>query len=167
MSRAVKTAKGTHRRKAALGRRGVVPMEQAKLSLRFLDTIPSTFDALEEVVGRLMALAREMKCDSGDMEHVELALREALANAIVHGNKQDPEKNVIVRCFCQKDRGMLLVVEDEGPGFNPNQVPDPTQAECLLETHGRGLFLMKRLMDHVRISRSGRRVTLLKRLARQ
>jgi len=142
-------------------------MEQAKLSLRFLDTIPSTFEALEDVVERLMALAREMKCDSGDMEHVELALREALANAIVHGNKQDPDKNVVVRCFCQKDRGMLLVVEDEGPGFNPNQIPDPTQAECLLETHGRGLFLMKRLMDHVRISRSGRRVTLLKRLARQ
>ncbi len=142
-------------------------MEQAKLSLRFLDTIPSTFDALEEVVERLMSLAREMKCSSGEMDHVELALREALANAIVHGNKQDPEKNVVVRCFCQNNRGMLLVVEDEGPGFNPNQVPDPTQAECLLETHGRGLFLMKRLMDHVRISRSGRRVTLLKRLVRQ
>ena len=166
MSRAVKTVKGPHPRKAARAHTPRFPMDQAKLSLRFLDTIPSTFDALEEVVGRLMSLAREMKCSSGEMDHVELALREALANAIVHGNKQDPEKNVVVRCFCQKDRGMLLVVEDEGPGFDPNQIPDPTQAECLLETHGRGLFLMKRLMDHVRISRSGRRVTLLKRLAR-
>ena len=166
MSRAVTTVKGPRRRKATLARPSAAPMEQAKLSLRFLDTIPSTFDALEEVVARLMTLAREMKCESGEMEHVELALREALANAIVHGNKQDPEKNVVVRCFCQKDRGMLLVVDDEGPGFNPKKVPDPTQAECLLETHGRGLFLMKRLMDHVRISRSGRRVTLLKRLAR-
>jgi serine/threonine-protein kinase RsbW len=62
---------------------------------------------------------------------------------------------------------MLLIVEDEGMGFNPSQVPNPTHAECLLQTHGRGLFLMKRLMDHVRISRRGRRgtrVTLLKRL---
>ena len=165
MSRAVKTVKRAHRRRAVPTRTAEFPMQKAKLSLRFLDTIPSTFDALEDVVARLMTLARELKCDSGHMEHVELALREALANAIIHGNKQDPDKNVVVRCFCQHDRGMLLVIEDEGPGFNPGKVPDPTKAECLLETHGRGLFLMKRLMDHVRISRSGRRVTLLKRLA--
>jgi serine/threonine-protein kinase RsbW len=61
---------------------------------------------------------------------------------------------------------MLVAVEDEGAGFDPRKVPDPTQAECVLETHGRGLFLMRQLMDRVRISRSGRRVTLVKRLRR-
>jgi serine/threonine-protein kinase RsbW len=139
-------------------------MERGKLTLRFLDTIPSTFEALNGVVERLMALAREMKCDHEHLQRVELALREALVNAVVHGNRQDPKKRVIVSCFCQPDRGMLVAVEDEGAGFDPRKVPDPTHAQCVLETHGRGLFLMRHLMDRVRISRSGRRVTLVKRL---
>jgi len=146
---------------------GKIHVEKDKLALRFYDVIPSTLQALDEVIETLMILAREMKCDSRRLEEVELALREALANAVIHGNRQDPDKNIVVRCFCQPDRGMLLIVEDEGMGFNPSQVPNPTHAECLLQTHGRGLFLMKRLMDHVRISRRGRRgtrVTLLKRL---
>jgi serine/threonine-protein kinase RsbW len=139
-------------------------MEQDKLTLRFVDTIPSTFAALEKVVGELMELARDVKCDGEHLEHVELALREALANAITHGNRQDPQKKVRVRCFCQPDKGMLVTVEDEGSGFDPQNIPDPTHAECLLATHGRGLFLMRRLVDHVRISRAGRRVTLVKHL---
>lgn len=139
-------------------------MDKDKLTLRFVDTIPSTFDALEKLVDELMELARDVKCNDEHLEHVELALREALANAIVHGNRQDPRKRVTVRCFCQPDRGMLVAVEDEGPGFDPRSVPDPRDAECLLETHGRGLFLMRHLVDRVRISRSGRRVTLVKRL---
>jgi serine/threonine-protein kinase RsbW len=139
-------------------------MAKDQLTLRFADTVPSTFDALEKVVDELMELARDVKCDDEHLERIELALREALANAIFHGNRQDPEKKVSVRCFCQPDRGLLVSVEDEGSGFDPKQVPDPTQAECLLEAHGRGLFLMRRLVDRVRISRSGRRVTLVKRL---
>jgi serine/threonine-protein kinase RsbW len=139
-------------------------MDKDKLTLRFVDTIPSTFDALEKLVDELMELARDVKCNDEHLEHVELALREALANAIVHGNRQDPRKRVTVRCFCQPDRGMLVAVEDEGPGFDPRRVPDPRDAECLLETHGRGLFLMRHLVDRVRISHSGRRVTLVKRL---
>lgn len=139
-------------------------MDKDKLTLRFVDTIPSTFDALEKVVDELVELARDVKCNDEHLEHVELALREALANAIVHGNRQDREKKVTVRCFCQPGRGMLVTIEDEGPGFDPAKVPDPTHAECVLETYGRGLFLMRRLVDRVRISRSGRRITLLKRL---
>lgn len=139
-------------------------MERDKLALRFYEAIPSTLAALEDVVERLVTLARDVKCDHRHLERVELALREALANAIIHGNRQDPGKKVVVRCFCQPDRGMLLVVEDEGSGFDPAKVPNPTQAECLLETHGRGLFLMRRMMDSVRISHRGRRVTMLKRL---
>ena len=140
-------------------------MEKEKLALRFYEAVPSTLAAIEDVVERLLTLARDVKCDHRHLERVELALREALANAIIHGNQQDPRKRVMVRCFCQLDRGMLLVVEDEGAGFDPSKVPNPTQAECLLETHGRGLFLMRRLMDRVRISRRGTRVTMLKRLA--
>jgi len=141
-------------------------MEKSRLSLRFVETIPATVQALERVVQNITALAREMKCGEDHLAEIELALREALANAVVHGDRQDPAKKVDVRCFCQPDRGMLLVVEDEGPGFDPKEVPDPTQAERLFETHGRGLFLIRRTMDRVRFSRSGRRVTMVKRLRR-
>ena len=139
------------------------PLEQGKLALRFLETIPSTFEAMENLVRELMTVAGEMKCGEGALPDVELALREALVNAVMHGNRQDPEKRVCVKCYCQPHRGMLLVVEDEGSGFDPNDVPDPTQAERLFETHGRGLFLIRRLVDRVRYSRSGRRVTMVKR----
>jgi serine/threonine-protein kinase RsbW len=141
-------------------------MQRGKLALRFLETIPSTFEALEDVRQKLMALAHEMKCGEEQLSDVELALHEALVNAVVHGNRQDPDKKVCVRCFCQPKRGMLLVVEDEGAGFDPNTVPDPTQAERLFESHGRGLYLIQRVVDRVRYSRSGRRLTMVKRLHR-
>ena len=141
-----------------------IHVDKNLLALRFYEVIPSTLDALDEVINTLLILAREMECSSHELEEVELALREALANAVIHGNRRDPNKKVAIRCFCQPDRGMLLVIDDEGSGFDPAKVPNPTGAECLMETHGRGLFLMKRLMDRVRISRKGTRVTLVKRL---
>jgi len=158
------TVKTRHANKSHSSQSSQKPLQKDKLALRFRESIPSTFEALEEVLGNLLTLARDVKCDTGHLEEVELALREALVNAIIHGNRSDPEKSVVVSCFCQPDRGMLLVVQDEGPGFDPKNVPDPTGAECLLRTHGRGLFLMRQSMDHVRISHSGRRITLLKRL---
>jgi serine/threonine-protein kinase RsbW len=139
-------------------------MEKGRMSLRFDETIPATLQAIEGVIQKIVALASEMKCGEGHLTEIELALREALANAVIHGNRQDPAKKIEVRCFCQPERGMLLVVEDEGAGFDPKEVPDPTQAERLFATHGRGLFMIRHAMDRVRYSRSGRRVTMVKRL---
>jgi len=150
-------------RQAKPGRSRPGSLKKESLGLRLLATIPSTFAAVESVLGRIISLAREMSCGKGLLEDVEVALREALVNAVVHGNRQDPKKQVVVRCFCQQDRGMLLVVEDEGPGFDPNKVPDPTHGERLFETHGRGLYLIRRSVDRVRFSKSGRRVTMVKR----
>jgi serine/threonine-protein kinase RsbW len=141
-----------------------VHVDRDLLALRFYEVIPSTLEALDEVIDMLLILAREMKCSTHELDEVELAMREALANAVIHGNRRDPKKKVAIRCYCQPDRGMLLVIDDEGPGYDPAKVPNPTHAECLMETHGRGLFLMRRLMDRVRVSRKGTRVTLVKRL---
>ncbi len=161
------SVKTKHAAKSHTPRSSRGSLQKDKLALRFRESIPSTFEALEEVLENLMALARDIKCQGEHLDEVELALREALVNAVIHGNRSDPDKSVIVSCFCQPHRGMLLVVQDEGPGFDPRIVPDPTGADCLLRTHGRGLFLMRQTMDHVRISHSGRRVTLLKRLPRR
>jgi serine/threonine-protein kinase RsbW len=164
MSSEDKTKKNLHPPAARSRHLGKIQVDKDMLALRFYEVIPSTFEALDEVIDTLMILARDMKCHSNSLDEIELAMREALANAIIHGNQQDPNKRVAVRAYCQPDRGILLVIDDEGSGYNPAKVPNPTGAECLLQTHGRGLFMMRRLMDKVRISRKGTRITLVKKL---
>jgi serine/threonine-protein kinase RsbW len=96
------------------------------------------------------------KCQwvSGNEEDVEIALREALANAVIHGNHEDPGKHVYVGCRGGSD-GVSIVVRDEGQGFDPDDVPDPTASENIKSAHGRGIYLMKTLMDEVRFERGG------------
>jgi serine/threonine-protein kinase RsbW len=90
-----------------------------------------------------------------------MALHEALLNAIVHGNHEDPAKQVCVRCRCGIDE-VSIVIRDEGQGFDPNEVPDPTAPENIQSTHGRGIYLMKKLMDEVRFEQGGAVVYLRK-----
>src|SRR6266852_4761513 len=83
----------------------------------------------------------------GEEEFVELALREALSNAMLHGNRLDARKLVHVRCCCECGKGVFIVVRDQGHGFDPNMVPDPLAVENLSAEHGRGIHLMKLAMD--------------------
>jgi serine/threonine-protein kinase RsbW len=95
----------------------------------------------------------------GDVFAVRLALGEALLNAIEHGNGGDPAKQVRVSYLVLQ--GVVLAeVEDEGPGFDPAQVPDPRDPENLEQPSGRGLFLMRHYMDSVTHNDLGNRVTL-------
>lgn len=84
-----------------------------------------------------------------------MALREAFANAIVHGNQLDPHKSVYVACRCTEDGAVWLTVEDEGQGFDVASTDDPTTPENRLLAHGRGIYLMKTLMDEVCFERRG------------
>ena len=94
---------------------------------------------------------------------IEIALREALANAAIHGNHEDPRKHVHVRCRCKADEDVSIVVQDEGQGFDPNAVPDPTSPETIESRHGRGIYLMKSLMDEVHFDPSGTVVYMRKK----
>lgn len=94
---------------------------------------------------------------------VEIALREALANAALHGNREDPRKHIHVRCRCQADEDVSILVEDEGQGFDPDAVPDPTSPEGIESNHGRGIYLMKSLMDEVRFDHGGAAVYMRKK----
>lgn len=143
------------------------PFDRNDLILRFWQVIPSTVKAVDRVVGRILRIARSMECAKGELDKVELALREALSNAVVHASGGDPKKEVIVCCLCTEDKGMLLVVRDAGPGFDPSQVPDPTTAENIYAAHGRGIFLMRALMDDVRYEEGGRQVVMKKAAPRQ
>ena len=101
-----------------------------------------------------MVLLRKCGCVCQGESDVEIALREALANAIIHGNHQNSRKHVHVRCRCRLDE-VSIAVRDEGRGFDVNTLADPTAPENTESVHGRGIYLMKSLMDEVRFEEGG------------
>ena len=145
--------------------KGPCQFGRKELILRFGQAIPSTIPAVTRVIGRVLRVARAMECARGHLDKVEIALREALNNAIMHGSRGDPKKKVAVCCLCAEDKGMLLVVENFGPAFDPKKIPDPTKAENVFPLHGRGIFLMRQMMDEVAYRKGGRQV-LMKKAAR-
>ena len=84
---------------------------------------------------------------------------EAVNNAILHGNKSNPEKLVEIEIASEKDE-LNIKVTDEGPGFNPATVPDPTTPENIEELNGRGIYLMSHLADKIEYSKKGNSVTM-------
>ena len=77
-----------------------------------------------------------------------MAVREAVTNAVIHGNRQDENKTVDVTLKSSSE-AVEISVHDQGPGFNPEDVPDPTAAENILKASGRGIFFMRNFMDEV------------------
>jgi serine/threonine-protein kinase RsbW len=127
-------------------------------------SLPSEVAAISPFVDRLMLLIRKCGCVPQGESDVEIALREALANAIIHGNHENPRKHVHVRCRCKRDE-VSIAVKDEGRGFDINKMPDPTAPENTGSVHGRGIYLMKTLMDEVRFEEGGVVVHMRKSVA--
>jgi serine/threonine-protein kinase RsbW len=117
-------------------------------------SLPSKVAAISPFVDKLMRLIRKCGHAPEGENDVEIALREALANAIIHGNHEDPGKHVHVRCCCEPSE-ISLAIKDEGPGFNVDRISDPTAPENTGSAHGRGIYLMKALMDEVRFEEGG------------
>jgi serine/threonine-protein kinase RsbW len=120
--------------------------------------VRSEIGLISPLVDWLASLIAESRCVFGEEEFVELALREAVCNAMVHGNRLDARKLVHVRCCCEWGKGVFIVVRDQGEGFDPNRVPDPLAFENLRAEHGRGIHLMKLAMDEVSFERGGTQV---------
>jgi len=93
---------------------------------------------------------------------VQLAVEEALVNAIKHGNKDDPAKSVRVLVQTSPDQ-LRVEITDEGPGFDPGQVPDPTDLDRLDTPHGRGLMLIHSYMTHVEYKGRGNELVMQKK----
>ncbi len=141
------------------------PLRRDKLVSQFCEVIPSTPEALSNVQEKVLAVVKDLPCAPSELEGLSIALWEALANAVLHGNRNDPSKRVVVACFCECEEGggLLLVVQDEGSGFDPKEVPDPTGAAAIDSLHGRGIFLMRHLVDEVRFEHGGSEVLLRKK----
>jgi serine/threonine-protein kinase RsbW len=116
--------------------------------------LPSEVTAISPFVDKLMLLLRNCGFAAEGVSDVEIALREALANAIIHGNHEDRRKYVHVTCRCVPDE-VSIAIKDEGKGFDVNNVPDPTAPENIGSVHGRGIYMMKALMDEVRFEEGG------------
>ena len=125
--------------------------------------MPSEIKAISPLVDGLMRLIEGSRCVSGGEAAVELSLREALSNAVVHGNGMDALKMVQVRCRCELGKGVCVTVRDQGKGFDPNTIPDPLAFERLEAEHGRGIHLMKLAMHEVSFERGGTEVCMRKR----
>jgi serine/threonine-protein kinase RsbW len=97
---------------------------------------------------------------------VELALREALSNAVVHGGRSDTTKLVQLCVACDESHGLLIVVRDPGSGFDPSTIPSPVQGQTIYSSHGRGIFLINQLMDEVRFERGGREIRMRKKCSK-
>ncbi len=135
---------------------------QGSLASRVAD-ISSFVDRLTKFLKPLVDEFR--KGDGSDVE-IEIAVREAIANAVIHGNHENPRKRVYVTCRCSTEGEVLITVRDEGQGFDSRAVPDPTAETNLLLTRGRGLFLMQALMDEVGFRENGSVVRMRKLLRR-
>jgi serine/threonine-protein kinase RsbW len=134
-----------------------------KLKLRVRVTLAADRASVDAVVQRVMEIVRQMKCASGKEYDIELSLQEALANAVVHGAKEDPSKIVECVVACDEERGMLIIVRDPGGGFDPDSIPGCTVGENLYSDHGRGIFLINQLMDKVEFRKGGTEIHMVKR----
>ena len=132
------------------------------LILRLDLTLPADVNEIDPVVQRIMAIVSSMECGSGKEFEIETALREALANAVVHGCKGDPGHKIQVAVACDESRGMLIVVRDPGSGFDPRAIPSPTTGQNVFRSHGRGIYLINELMDEVRFEKGGTEIWMRK-----
>jgi len=123
----------------------------------------SEIGLISPFVDWLMSLIDQSRCVDGKEEFVELALREAVSNAILHGNRSEARKLVHVRCCCEATNGMFIVVRDQGHGFDPNAALNPLAVENILAEHGRGIYLMKFAVDEVSFERGGSEVHIRKK----
>jgi serine/threonine-protein kinase RsbW len=133
-----------------------------ELILRLDLSVPAEVGGIDPAVERIMGVVSSMECGSGKEFEIETALREALANAIVHGCKGDPAKRIQVAVGCDESRGMLIVVRDPGCGFDPRSIPSPTAGQNLYRSHGRGIYLINELMDEVRFEKGGTEIWMRK-----
>jgi serine/threonine-protein kinase RsbW len=126
-------------------------------------SLPSDVDIISPFVDQLMRFISRFRAADESTFEIELALREALVNAIVHGNQRDLRKRVYVNCRCTTDGAVSITVEDEGNGFDYDAVSNLTPHGNRLGTIGRGIYLIRTLMDEVDFEQDGSVVHMRKR----
>jgi serine/threonine-protein kinase RsbW len=128
--------------------------------------LDSTMDSVGVVEAQAERIAAGAGLDEDQVFHVTMAVREAAVNAVLHGNEYDPERK-IEGALENTGVDLIFTVSDQGHGFDPDHLPDPLAPENVLKGSGRGIFLIRSLMDevHFRQLHPGTELTLVKHLA--
>ncbi len=129
--------------------------DSGELLVKLDVTMSADANAVPPVIEKIMTVIREMGCAAGREFEIELVLYEALANAIKHGSAHNPSNQIQCSVACDHTRGMLIVVRDPGPGFDPASIPSPVVGQNLFASGGRGIYLINQLMDEVRFEKGG------------
>ena len=122
-------------------------------------------DSKQESINKVTSFVDEIDSTSNQRfkdayGNIIIALTEAVNNAINHGNKNDPDKKVIVK-YRKTINKVFFTVEDEGDGFDYDNIPDPTAPENIEKTNGRGVFLMRNLVDDITFHENGKKIELI------
>jgi serine/threonine-protein kinase RsbW len=123
---------------------------------------PADTDAIGAVTDAISETLAQLRVPEQKRLEIGLAVQEALVNAVVHGCKNNPLKEV--RCRLQSDSQgrIVVIVTDPGPGFNPDTLSDPKRPENVLADHGRGVYLIRQLMDEVQFDKGGNEIRMWK-----
>lgn len=121
--------------------------------------IPSKRENIVIVEQLIDKLCKEHNIHDDFYGNILISLTEGVNNAIIHGNKLDPDKDVALHYTVNSDK-LSIIIEDQGPGFDYDNLPDPTAPENIERPNGRGVFLMKNLADEVEFKEEGRVIEL-------
>jgi serine/threonine-protein kinase RsbW len=126
-------------------------------------TLDSSLDSVNKIEQTAEQTAQRAGFDEDTMQHIAMAVREAAVNAVLHGNAYDPNKHVTAAFETTAD-SLIIKITDQGPGLNPDILPDPLAPENILRGSGRGIFLIRAFMDevHFRELHPGTELTLIK-----
>ncbi len=125
--------------------------------------VPAEVSLTRKVLEEIIECLSTRTCPCGDLDEIKIALEEAFANAIQHGCGMNPEKKILVRCRWDASEGLTITVRDQGRGFCPDNLPDPTDPENLEQPSGRGVYLIRQLMDEVEFRHGGCEVWMRRR----
>ena len=157
--------RGNERLRMTTGESAFSEFEHDKLLLKLRVTMAADPGAVMPVVEGIMDVVRNTNVATGKEFEIELALNEALANAVVHGCKKDPTKLVECVVMADEHHGLLIVVRDPGSGFDPANIPNPIVGKNVYANHGRGIFLINQLMDEVSFDRGGAEIRMRKKFS--
>jgi len=137
-------------------------MSEPQWTWQYERIVPSDTRTARRILREILQKLRSQQWSGSDLFAVQLATEEALVNAVSHGNRNQPDKQLRIGCRLSPRR-VQIEVADEGEGFDPQQVPDPTRPDRLELPGGRGLMLMRAFMTEVRFNQRGNCVMLEKR----
>lgn len=125
--------------------------------------VPGEIKYIKDVSSKILKLLSSYGIDDDGLFDIRLCVEEALRNAVEHGNNCDKKCSAKISCWV--DNGEVNIkVEDKGRGYDPDLVPDPTDGDNLMKNSGRGVYLIKKLMDTVKFNKAGNVITMMKRI---